>query len=143
MTKVLDCPAEPVPVLTFDIYEFDPIIGAHWDGSWIQRSPREVEVTGGFQATPDDVDHWSAQFGCDRPPVEQQIPLGKTQDGGEETELRRPVTVLAIRDCVEPIVAIGAPSAIQWGLDTPGKLDDDVLAVVNPLLLDELIDMLE
>ena len=53
------------------------------------------------------------------------------------------MTVLAIRDCVEPIVAIGAPSAIQWGLDTPGKLDDDVLAVVNPLLLDELIDMLE
>ena len=137
MTKVLDCTAPPVPVVSVDIYEFDTLIGAHWDGPWTQPNPSEVEATGGFQYTPDDVDHWARQFACTGLPNEQLIPVDET-DGG-----RRPITVLTVEGCKEPITAFGMPGAEEWGLDTPFKMERDVVAVLNPVLLDTFLTTLD
>ncbi len=137
MMKLLDCPAEPAPLITFDIYEFDPIIGTHWDGAWNPPVAEEVAATGGIQSTPEDFDHWLKQYGCTEEPTETSVPIDLARSSGEDV---RPMTVLAARNCVEPVVAIGGPSAPEWQeLGTPFKVEAPVFAAANTVMLDELL----
>lgn len=137
MLKLLDCPAEPAALITFDVYEFDPIIGASWDGAWNPPLAEETAASGGIQSTPEDFDFWLKQYGCSVEPTETFLPVEAARESGDNP---RPVTVLAARDCIKPIVAVGGPSASEWRAHgTPFKVEAPVFETINPVMLDELL----
>lgn len=140
MAKLLDCPADPTPVMTLDIYEFQPVVGHHWGGAWNPPMAEIVEITGGIQSTPDDVDHWASQFGCESEPTETLLPIDSHSTTDQKSQ---PITVLAVRDCVEPIVAIGVPGRAAPMGDAPFFVDRGVLELVNEVMLAELTAALE
>lgn len=104
--KIADCaPARAVPILSLDSYEFDPLTGAHWDGSWSTGSPLETELTGGVGPTPDDLAVWAELYNCTDGPAERVLP-------DEANLLQRDSVVLSYRDCDAPLTAIGMEDAL-------------------------------
>lgn len=138
MVKLLECPAAPVPIISLDLYEFDPIVGNSWDSAWNPPVVEEVQITGGIQQTPDDLNYWSTLFGCQDQPSETDFATPSGSNGDSPT---RPITVLEAQGCPEPIVAIGAPSADDW--TEAYKLDRQVFEAVNSVMLDLLVAALE
>lgn len=136
MMKMLDCPAgEPAAIVSTDIYEFDPAMGPHWEGSWDQPNVYEVEVTGGIGPTPEDMAQWATLFGCDDVVDEEELP-------SPSGTLHRPTVVRAYRSCVVPIVAFGLQNAVDPGLLTPGQLQPAALSEARDRILQELSDAL-
>lgn len=134
MTKMVDCdPIDAVPILSIDRFEFDPTIGPHWDGRWDMPRAIDLELTGGLAATPDDLARWAEVYGCDGPPLSEEIP---DQSG----TLDRLTTVLRHRDCDADLTAIGiAGAAVRNRVFEPVALEQmlDVLEVEFARLLDD------
>lgn len=137
MVKLLDCPAtDPVPIVSTDLYEFDPIMGNHWEGSWDPPVPFEVEATGGIESTPDDLQYWARSFGCESEPEEETLP-------SPSAALQRPTTVLAYRSCDVPLVAFGYQNAEQPGTTTPWNVEPIAVEEAQARIAQELVEAMK
>ena len=101
MVKIVGCePDRAAPIISIDRYDYVPALGHHWDGRWDPPDQFQRELTGGIQATPDDLATWAEIYECADDPASTEIedPNGL---------LTRPTTVLSHRDCRADLVAIG------------------------------------
>ncbi|MEM7271928.1 MAG: hypothetical protein AAF547_02505 [Actinomycetota bacterium] len=133
MTTIDGCePADAVPVISIDRFEFGPAIGPHWDGRWDMPHPIDLELTGGLDATPDDFAEWAEVYGCDGPPVTDEIldPTGS---------LDRLTTVLSHRGCRADLVAIG----IAGPSDNSRVFDPVALDQMLQIVADEFAKLLD
>jgi hypothetical protein len=106
LTKIADCdPPRAVPILSYDSFEFDPVNGPHWDGRFPGGTPVETELTGGIEATPDDLAFWADLYNCTAGPTERTLP-------DEPDLLARDSVLLTYDGCDAPLMAIGMMDAL-------------------------------
>ena len=84
----------------------------------------DLELTGGLDATPDDFAEWVDVYGCDGPPLTEEIP-------DPTGSLDRLTTTLSHRGCRADLLAIGVAGA------TNNSRVFDVVA------LDQMLEILE
>ena len=104
-------PSRKVPIISYNVFEFNAALGAHWDGSWTPPGEHETESTGGIGPVPDDLDEWADVYGCAGERVEETL-----SDPNDAFE--RDTIVLSYPDCEAPLFAYG----IENGEQSPFEL---------------------
>ncbi len=97
----VDCaPVRDVPIISFNTFDFDPTVGAHWDNRWDPPVPHEVAQTGGIGPVPEDLDEWALRYGCDGPRLEETLP-------DPDDVLERDSVLFAYPECATKLFAFG------------------------------------
>lgn len=110
LLKVAECAGTTQPaIISVDQFEYSPIIGHHWDGEWNPPGAGEAAVTGGLQATPQDLATVAEQYGCSDEAVEESFDLPGLE--------RDAIALTYTTGCAASLHAYGLPAApdgIGW-----------------------------
>lgn len=119
-----DCdPSRAVPITSFNVIDFNPVVGQNWNSVWQPTVEVDADRTGGIGPTPEDADEWAEVYGCVGEPESQVFP--------DPLELlHQPIEGYYYWDCDAPILSFALP-AQQDGPDC-GCVDPNWVAVAGP-----------
>ncbi len=123
MVAMNDCqPPNPVPVIGVLQYDFNAVVGGHWDGAWTPPVDIEIDLVGEVPSGPAAVAGWAAVNGCTDDPAEQTF---------EGLGADRPPIELAHEECDAFVVGYGLPTETS-GVGFDGSVYEAMANVLAP-----------
>jgi poly(3-hydroxybutyrate) depolymerase len=93
-------PARPVPIVSIEVFEYNPGVGPSWDSPWTSPLAAEQQASGGWAPAPERLAAWAGRYHCTDAAEMVTLP-----DPGEETA--RDTILWSHRECDAPLYWFG------------------------------------